>query len=84
MNAMSNREKTLVISSPNLGGLSKISDGRIEVIDAISTTGISSDDCLFCALTSSKIMRFLICSIGMEARNNLYSRTYGTSMTCFW
>ena len=44
---MSNREKTLVISSPNLGGLSKISDGRIEVIDAISTTGISSDDCLF-------------------------------------
>ena len=44
---MWNREKTLVISSPNLGGLSKISDDGIEVIDAISTTGISSDNNLF-------------------------------------
>ncbi len=47
MTAMWNREKTLVISSPNLGGLSKITDDGIEVIDAISTTGISSDDNLF-------------------------------------
>jgi hypothetical protein len=47
LTAMWNREKTLVISSPNLGGLSKITDDGIEVIDAISTTGISSDDSLF-------------------------------------
>ena len=32
---------------PNIGGLSKMTNGTIEVIDTVSTTGISSDKSLF-------------------------------------
>ncbi|WP_373228564.1 DUF4915 domain-containing protein [Cohnella sp.] len=44
---MWNKEEILIIASPNIGGLSKIVDGTVEVFDRIDTTGISANDNLF-------------------------------------
>jgi hypothetical protein len=44
---MWNSSKTLIVSSPNMGGLSMVTNNGIEVIDTVSTTGLSADENLF-------------------------------------
>jgi hypothetical protein len=44
---MWNSGTTLVISSPNIGGLCITADNGIRVVDTVSTTGLSADESLF-------------------------------------